>query len=94
VEVWSEIDAESAAAWLASKPKGPQIDGAAGRLALSLAREDPEMAMEWALAITAPESRANTAREVVRQWKQRSPDAARAFASKSSDPSISAILAE
>jgi hypothetical protein len=94
VEVWSEIDAESAAAWLASKPKGPQIDGAAGRLALSLAREDPEMAMEWALAITTPESRANTAREVVRQWKQRSPDAARAFASKSSDPAISAILAE
>jgi hypothetical protein len=94
VEVWSEVDAESAAAWLASKPKGPQIDGAAGRLALSLAREDPEMAMEWALAITAPDSRAKTTRAVVREWKQRNPDAARAFASKSSDPSISAIFAE
>jgi hypothetical protein len=94
VEVWSEVDAESAVAWLASKPKGPQIDGAAGRLALSLVREDPEMAMEWALAITAPESRAKTTREVVRQWKQRNPDAARAFASKSSDPSVSAIFAE
>jgi hypothetical protein len=94
IEVWSEVDAESAAAWLSSKPKGPQIDGAAGRLALSLAREDPEMAMEWALAITAPESRANTTRAVVREWKQRNPDAARAFASKSSDPSISAIFSE
>ena len=94
VEVWSEVDAESAAAWLSSKPKGPQIDGAAGRLALSLAREDPEMAMDWALAITAPEARAKATREVVRQWKQRNPDAARAFASKSSDPSVSAIFAE
>jgi hypothetical protein len=94
VEVWSEIDAESAAAWLSSKPKGPAIDGAAGRLALSLAREDPEMAMEWALAITAPESRTNTAREVARQWKQRNPDAARAFASKSSSPSVAAMFAD
>ena len=94
VEVWSEVDAESAAAWLASKPKGPQIDGAAGRLALSLAREDPEMAMEWALAITTPEARTKASREVARQWKQRNPDGARAFASKSSDPSISAIFAE
>ena len=94
VEVWSEVDAESAAAWLASKPKGPQIDGAAGRLALSLAREDPEMAMEWALAITTPEARTKASREVARQWKQRNPEAARAFASKSSDPSLSAIFAE
>jgi hypothetical protein len=36
------------------------------------------MAMEWALAITAPESRNKTAREVAQQWKQRNPDAARA----------------
>jgi hypothetical protein len=94
VEVWSEVDAETAAAWLSSKPRGPQIDGAAGRLALSLVREDPEMAMEWALAITAPESRSRTAREVARQWKLRSPDSAKAFASKFSDPSVSAIFAE
>ena len=94
VEVWSELDAESAAAWLSSKPKGPAIDGAAGRLALSLAREDPEMAMEWALAITAPESRNETAREVARQWKQRNPDAARAYSSKVSSPSVSAMFAD
>ena len=94
VEVWSEVDAESAAAWLSSKPKGPAIDGAAGRLALSLVREDPEMAMEWALAITAPESRNKTAREVARQWKQRNPDAASAYSSKNSSPSISAMFAD
>ena len=94
VEVWSEVDAESAAAWLSSKPKGPAIDGAAGRLALSLVREDPEMAMEWALAITAPESRTDTAREVARQWKQRNPAAASAYSSKMSSPSVSAIFAD
>ena len=94
VEVWSEIDAESAAAWLSSKPKGPQIDGAASRLAISLALEDPEMAMEWALAITAPESRKNTAREVLQQWKRSNPESARAYASKSLEPSLSALLAE
>lgn len=94
VEVWSETDAESAAAWLSSKPKGPQIDGAASRLALSLALEDPEMAMEWALAITAPESRKNTAREVLQQWNRSNPESARAYASKSLEPSLSALLAE
>jgi hypothetical protein len=94
VEVWSELDAESAAAWLSSKPKGPTIDGAAGRLAMSLVREDPEMAMEWALAISAPESRNETAREVARQWKQRNPDAARAYSSKNSSPSVSEMFAD
>ena len=94
VEVWSELDAESAAAWLSSKPKGPAIDGAAGRLAMSLVREDPEMAMEWALAISAPESRNETAREVARQWKQRNPDAARAYSSKISSPSVSEMFAD
>jgi hypothetical protein len=94
VEVWSEVDAGAAAAWLSTKPRGPAMDGAAGRLALSLAREDPQMAMEWALAISAPESRSQTAREVARQWKQRNPESARAFASKSSDPSVSALFAE
>jgi hypothetical protein len=94
VEVWSEVDAGAAAAWLATKPRGPAMDGAAGRLAMSLAREDPQMAMEWALAITAPESRSQTAREVARQWKQRNPESARAFATKSSDPSVSALFAE
>ena len=94
VEVWSEEDAGAAAAWLSTKPRGPAIDGAAGRLALSLAREDPQMAMEWALAISAPESRSQTAREVARQWKQRNPESAHAFATKSSDPSVSALFAE
>ena len=94
VEVWSEVDAGAAAAWLSTKPRGPGMDGAAGRLAMSLAREDPEMAMEWALAITAPQSRSQTAREVARQWKQRNPESARAFATKSSDPSVSALFAE
>jgi len=94
VEVWSEVDAESAAAWLSSKPKGPAIDGAAGRLAMSLVREDPEMAMEWALAISAPESRTKTAQEVALQWKQRNPDSARAYSSKNSSPSISAMFAD
>jgi len=94
VEVWSEVDAGGAAAWLSTKPQGPGIDGAAGRLALSLAREDPQMAMEWALAISAPESRSQTTREVARQWKQRNPESARAFATKSSDLSVSALFAE
>jgi hypothetical protein len=94
VEVWSEVDAESAAAWLSSKPKGSAIDGAAGRLAMSLVREDPEMAMEWALAISAPESRTKTAQEVARQWKQRNPDSARAYSSKNSSPSVSAMFAD
>jgi hypothetical protein len=94
IEVWSEVDAESAAAWLSEKPRGPAMDGAAGRLAMSLAREDPEMAMEWALAITAPQSRTQAAREVARQWKQRNPESARAYAKKFSDPSVSALFAE
>ena len=94
MEAWSELDAESAAAWLATKPKGPAIDGAAGRLALSLVREDPEMAMEWALAITAPESRARTAKEVAQQWNKRDPDSARNYTSKFSDPSVSALFVD
>jgi hypothetical protein len=94
VEVWSEVDAGAASAWLSSKPRGPVMDAAAGGLAMSLAREDPEMAMKWALAITAPESRSQTAREVARQWKQRNPESARAFAKKNSDPSVSALFAE
>jgi len=94
VEVWSEVDAESAAAWLASQPKGPAIDGASSRLALSLSREDPEMAMEWALGITAQESRAQTAREVAQQWKKRDPNSAKAYASKMNDLSVSALFAD
>lgn len=94
VEVWSEVDAESAAAWLSTKPKGPAIDGASGRLALSLSREDPEMAMEWALAITAPEARAQTAREVARQWKKRDPNSVRNYSSKFSDPAILSLFAD
>jgi hypothetical protein len=61
---------------------------------MSLVREDPEMAMEWALAISAPESRNETAREVARQWKQRNPDAARAYSSKISSPSVSEMFAD
>jgi hypothetical protein len=94
VEVWSEVDAEAAADWLSAKPRGPLIDGAAGRLALSLAKEDPEMAMEWALAISAPESRQQTAREVARQWRERDPVSARSFFDTSNDPSIAGMFAE
>ncbi len=94
VEVWSEIDAEAASDWLSAKPRGPQIDGAAGRLAISLVKEDPEMAMDWALAISAPESRQQTAREVARQWRERDPESARAYVGNASDPSISSIFAQ
>lgn len=94
VEVWSEVDAEAAADWLSSKPRGPLIDGAAGRLAISLAKEDPEMAMDWALSISAPESRQQTAREVARQWSQRDPESARAYLGKSNDPSIAGMFSE
>lgn len=94
IEVWSDADADAAAAWLSTKPRTPAIDGAAGRLAISLAREDPETAMQWALAISTPESRREAAREVATLWKQSNPASARAYAAKVSDASLSSLLAE
>jgi hypothetical protein len=94
IEVWSDADAGAAADWLSTKPRTPAIDGAAGRLANSLAREDPEAAMQWALAISKPESRKEAAREVATLWKQSNPVAARAYATKVSDASLSSLLAE
>ena len=94
IEVWSDADAGAAADWLSTKPRTPAIDGAAGRLANSLAREDPEAAMQWALAISKPESRKEAAREVASLWKQSNPAAARAYATKVSDASLSSMLAE
>lgn len=85
IEVWSEVDAEAAADWLSKQPRGPQIDGAADRLARSLVREDPEMALEWALAISSPDERTRTARDVANQWKDYDPVSAREFAGQTSD---------
>ena len=50
--------------------------------------------MQWALSISKPESRKEAAREVASLWKQSNPAAARAYATKVSDASLSSMLAE
>ena len=79
MESWCLQDAESAAQWLDKQPRGPQIDGAAGLLARSIAREDPETAMKWALGISNPQGRMEAARQVAASWKQNDPVAAREY---------------
>ena len=82
VESWSFQDAEAAAQWLGKQPRGPQTDGAAGLLARSISREDPETAMQWALGISNPKARMDAAREVATMWKQNDPAAARDYATR------------
>jgi hypothetical protein len=82
IESWTLQDAESAAQWLGKQPRGPQTDGAAGLLARSIAREDPETAMQWALGISNPQARMDAAREVATAWKQNDPAAARDYVTR------------
>lgn len=82
IESWSMQDAESAAQWLGSQPRGPQTDGAAGLLARAIVREDPETAMQWALGISDPQARADAARQVASAWKRHDPASASDYANR------------
>jgi len=95
MESWCLQDAESAAQWLDKQARGPQIDGAAGLLARSIAREDPETAMKWALDISNPQGRMEAARQVATTWKQNDPAAVREYLNRQGrQDMISQLFAE
>jgi hypothetical protein len=77
-ENWVDSDAEAASEWIRTLPEGKDRDVAAERLSQAIIRRDPAAAFEWARDIQNPGSRLEQMRDVLREWRQQDPAAAKA----------------
>jgi hypothetical protein len=71
VSQWAGQDPNAAGAWLGAQPQTPELDGARGRFAATVADRDPESAMAWAKTITSEERRADAIGEVYGTWRKK-----------------------
>ncbi len=76
-------DVAAATAFVNQRNPGPELDPAIGRLAQWLRRSDPPTALSWAAAVSNNEQRFALMDEIVKDWSQRDPEAARAFLGQS-----------
>jgi hypothetical protein len=75
--VWIERDANAAAQWIESLPKGALRDRATQGYVSAAAKADPAIAAEWTCAIADPYVRMQTARSVAQALAMKDPQAAR-----------------
>lgn len=62
---WLDLDEDKASKWLISQPAGPKLDVGASSAALHYLRDKPEMAFEWACAVSNQEKRKKLLNELV-----------------------------
>lgn len=81
---WVANDPVAASAWLDKNESSLEFDSGAAKLATSpfLVANEVETALGWANSVKDPEQRSIALIDVVQQWAQRDPAAARAYADK------------
>jgi hypothetical protein len=77
---WADKDPVAAGNYLARLGDAPEWDVARQRYAREVLRRDPEGAMVWAQAIASEELRADTIRDLMRDWSRRDYPAAQTWA--------------
>lgn len=84
---WVVQDPVAASAWLESHAGSPEFDSGAQKLAISpaLVATDVQTALGWARSVSDPEQRSIALVDVVLQWAQQDPDAARRYAQSSTE---------
>jgi hypothetical protein len=71
---WTREDPIGAANWLLSlSPPSPQTDAAVGVLVRAVMKNNPEAAMTWASAVTAPMHRSKLMEEIAVGWMKKDP---------------------
>lgn len=73
---WLQSDRPAAAAWIGAGALDPELAPIVTTHAAALAREDPELATEWAQALPPSEMRQRSLRAVGRVWRRSDPAAA------------------
>ena len=68
VQQWTQSDHRAAGEWLAALPEGPAKAPAVAAFAKTVAKYDPQIAAQWALSMPPGEKRAETIKEIHRQW--------------------------
>lgn len=93
---WAEKDAAGAAEWLGRFDPGAEFDAGIATVATSraLIAQAPRTAMEWTESITDRAQRLITQHEVITQWAQRDPRAARQFAETVKNPDAREMMIE
>jgi hypothetical protein len=66
-QAWVDGDPEDASRWVAAQTDSALRDAAAGVLALSIAKEDPDAATAWAQSILSLQERT----DIYRQWVEK-----------------------
>jgi hypothetical protein len=81
---WVAHDPVAASAWLDKHESDPELDSGAAKLATSpfLVANEVETALGWANSVSDPEQRSIALVDIVQQWAQRDPAAAKAYADK------------
>jgi hypothetical protein len=83
IRSWSSYDPVAASEWLAQQPASRTRDFAIRELVLS-SKDDPEIALANAAAISDPKVRLDAARDIVKVWRDIDEQALRAYLSGSS----------
>jgi hypothetical protein len=83
---WLGHDREAAKAWLRAAEFEPWLEPALALYVKSLARENPEQALEWTDLILDAERRREAIIKIGRYWHQVDPEAARAWLDRSGLP--------
>ncbi len=86
LRAWAALDVVAAAEWIGKRDPAPELDAAVAALATTpqLLRH-PEMALQWAKAVSDPGRRATIQSDVFHEWAQLNPAAARRGVEQSMD---------
>ena len=86
INVWAQQDANAAGKWLGEFPVGATSDAARRTFARQVADRDPEAALRWADTVTDEKMRESAIEHIFQSWRDRNPDAAKAFLSNAGWP--------
>ena len=87
---WVTHDPVAASAWLDARGSTPELDSGAVKLATSpfLVANNLETALSWAASVSDPQQRTIALVDLIQQWAQRDPAAARRYAESLPDTDL------
>lgn len=90
LQYWVTHDPVAASAWLDSRESAKELDSGMVKLATSpfLVDNNVETALSWATSVSDPEQRSIAFVDIIQQWSQRDPEAARRYAESLPDKDL------
>lgn len=80
VAPWTAMDCHAVAKWLGEEPDGPAKNAAISVYAKTVADEEPQSAVQWAMTLPAGEERQRTLTGIYQKWPDKDAAAKAAFA--------------